>query len=45
MTCGNGCLIKNKLKINYGKTEFQIIGLKQLQKLNPCHVSVSTVNN
>ena len=38
-------MFNDKLKLNDGKTEFLIIVSKeQLQKLNPCHVSVGSVD-
>ena len=38
-------MFNDKLKLNDGKSEFLIIGSKQqLQKLNPCHVSVGSVD-
>ena len=38
-------MIQDKLKLNDGKTELQIIGSKQqLQKLNPCHVRVGNAD-
>ena len=38
-------MLKDKLKLNDGKTEFLMIGSKQqLQKLSPCHVSVGSVD-
>ena len=37
-------MLKDKLKLNDGKTKFLMIGSKQLQKLNPCHVSVEIID-
>ena len=38
-------MLKDKLKLNDGKTEFLMIGSKQqLQKLSRCHVSVGSVD-
>ena len=38
-------MLKDKLKLNDGKTEFLMIGSKQqLKKLSPCHVSVRSVD-